>query len=620
MDRIPVAYGYWKSAITAKTLGARTPLYDVQWNRDGACLVWLEQRSDPGVLVCRSGNEAPYDLTDGHPVRGGVGYGGGDFTVASDFVVFAEKDGRLYRQSLTPGPARSLTPAFGAAASPAVSADEKWVLYVHTCESVDVIALVDSDGSGWPVNLVRGADFYMQPVWHPDGERIAWIEWDQPQMPWDGTRLKTARVDAGRRSVSEETLIAGDTDTPVFQPAFSPDGRWLTYIVTEEEWDSLVVVDLATGERRVLVEGTTLADPAWVQGIRVYGWAPDSETLYYRRNERGFASLWTVSVATGRTSKMETPEYTWMSQVAVSPKRNTVACIASSATIPERVVTMEGNTHTVHRRSQSEMIPEADLSIPVSISWPTPGGVEVHGLYYPPASGRFSGSGKPPAIVSIHGGPTGQTTADYSAEIPFFTNRGYACLSVNYRGSTGYGRAYMTALREHWGEYDVEDAVSGANALVDRDLADPDRIVIKGGSAGGFTVLNALIHHPGVFRAGLCLYGVTNLFALATDTHKFEARYLDLMVGTLPENSARYQAWSPVFHADKIRGPVAIFQGREDKVVPQDQAESIVEILQQNEVPHIYRLYDGEGHGWRKVETIVAFYHDVGRFLKRYVL
>ncbi len=620
MNRIPVAYGYWKSAITPKTLGARTPLYDVQWNRDGTSLVWLEQRSDTGVLVCRRGDEAPYDLTDGHPVRGGVGYGGGDFTAANDFVVFAEKDGRLYRQSLSPGPARTLTPAFGAAASPVVSPDGRWVLYVHTCESVDVIALVDSDGSGWPVNLVRGSDFYMQPAWHPDGERIAWIEWDQPQMPWDGTRLKTARLDSDRRSVNEELLIAGNTDTPVFQPAFSPDGRWLSFIVTEEEWDSLIVLDLVTGERRVLVDGTTLADPPWVQGMRVYGWAPDSETLYYRRHERGFTSLWTASVATGRNRKMETPPYTWMLQVAVSPTRNTVACIASSSTIPERVVTMDGNAHTVHRRSQSEMIPEADLSIPESIYWPTPGGEEVHGLYYPPASGRFSGAGKPPAIVSIHGGPTGQHTADYSAEIPFFTNRGYACLYVNHRGSTGYGRAYMTALREHWGEYDVEDAVSGAKALVERDLADPDRIVIKGGSAGGYTVLNALIHHPGVFRAGLCLYGVTNLFALATDTHKFEAKYLDLMVGTLPENSARYQAWSPLFHADKIRDPVAVFQGSEDKVVPQDQAESIVEILQQNKVPHIYRLYDGEGHGWRKVETIVAFYDDVERFLKRHVL
>lgn len=620
MERIPVAYGYWKSAITAKAMGARTPLYDVQWIGDGSGLVWLEQRSDTGVLVCRRGDEAPYDLTDGHPVRAGVGYGGGDFTVADDFVVFAEKDGRLYRQSLAPGSARPITPAFGAAAAPAVSRDGRWVIYVHTCESVDVVALVDCEGSGWPVNLVRGADFYMQPAWHPDGQRIAWIEWDQPQMPWDGTRLKTARIDTDRRTLADEVLIAGDTDTPVFQPAYSPDGKWLSYIITEGEWDSLVVLDPETGGRRVLVEGATLADPAWVQGVRVYGWGPDGDTLYYRGNERGFASLHKVSLATGRIAQLDTPQYTWMMQPAVSPARDAVACIASSPAVPERVVTLDEGAHVVHRRSQSEMIPRADLSMPEPIVWTNPGGGEVHGLYYPPASGRFTGSGKPPAIVCIHGGPTGQSRADYAAEVPFFTSRGYAFLYVNYRGSTGYGRSYMTALREHWGEYDTEDAVSGARALVERELADPARIVIKGGSAGGFTVLNALVHHPGAFRAGLCLYGVTNLFGLATDTHKFEAKYLDLMVGTLPEHDDRYQAWSPLFHADRIRDPVAIFQGSEDKVVPPDQAESIVEVLKRNKVPHIYRLYEGEGHGWRKVETIVSYYDDVERFLKRYVL
>jgi dipeptidyl aminopeptidase/acylaminoacyl peptidase len=266
------------------------------------------------------------------------------------------------------------------------------------------------------------------------------------------------------------------------------------------------------------------------------------------------------------------------------------------------------------------MVPAQELPVPEAITWSASDGAIVHGLYYPPASSHFIGAGKPPAILCIHGGPTGQQTAVYSSEVPFFTSRGYAYLYVNHRGSTGYGRSYMTALREHWGEYDTQDAVSGARALIDQDLADPDRIVIKGGSAGGFTVLNALVHHPGVFRAGLCLYGVTNLFSLATDTHKFEARYLDIMVGMLPETGARYQAWSPFFHADKIRDPVAVFQGTEDKVVPPDQAESIVQILQRNGVPHIYRLYEGEGHGWRKTETIVSFYDDVDRFLKQHVL
>ncbi len=619
-EKQQVAYGFWSSPISAETMGAQTPLLDVQWNTTGDSMIWLERRSDRGVLVCRRGDEAPYDLTDGYMVRGSVGYGGGDYTVSKDSVVFAEKDGRLYHQSLMSGSARPITPAFGAAASPVVSPDGRWVLYVHTYEDTDVLGLVDSQGRHWPVDLVSGADFYMQPIWHPAGNRIAWIEWDQPQMPWDGTQLKIAHLDGETPGVIETTLMGGDKDTPVFQPAFSPDGAWISYIITEGEWDQLVIHNIASGQRRILVEDVTLAEPAWIQGIRVYGWSPGSEKIYYHQNDQGFGSLWEVGIETGHRTQIDLAPYTWISQVAVSPAQDVLACIASASNVPDRIVTIEKNRRTIHHRSRSEMIPAQELPVPEAITWSASDGTIVRGLYYPPASSHFIGTGKPPAILCIHGGPTGQQTAVYSSEVPFFTSRGYAYLYVNYRGSTGYGRSYMTALREHWGEYDTEDAVSGARALIDQDLADPDRIVIKGGSAGGFTVLNALVHHPGVFRAGLCLYGVTNLFSLATDTHKFEARYLDIMVGMLPETGARYQAWSPFFHADKIRDPVAVFQGTEDQVVPPDQAESIVQILQRNDVPHIYRLYEGEGHGWRKTETIVSFYDDVDRFLKQHVL
>jgi dipeptidyl aminopeptidase/acylaminoacyl peptidase len=615
-----VAYGFWDSPISAETMGAQTPLLDVQWSGDGNSLIWLERRSDRGVLVCRCGDDAPYDLTDGYMVHGGVGYGGGDYTVSKDSVVFAEKDGRLYHQSLESGTARAITPAFGAAASPAVSPDGRWVLYVHTYEDTDVLGLVDFAGSHWPTDLITGADFYMQPVWHPAGDRMAWIEWNQPQMPWDGTQLKIASIEGDSPRVVETTLVSGGEDIPVFQPAFSPDGKSLSYIITEGEWDQLVVYHLTSGERKILVEGMTLAEPAWVQGVRVYGWGPDSDKIYYHQSDRGLGSLWVVDIESGHRTQIDCTPYTWISQIAVSPGKGEIAGIASASKVPDRIVTMAEDSWTVHRRSRSEMISSETLPTPEAITWPASDGTMIHGLYYPPTSNCFLGAGNPPAIVCIHGGPTGQQTAVYSSEVPFFTSRGYAYLYVNYRGSTGYGRSYMTALREHWGEYDTEDAVSGARALIDQHLADPDRIVIKGGSAGGYTVLNALVHHPGTFRAGLCLYGVSNLFSLATDTHKFEARYLDMMVGNLPETGERYQAWSPLFHADRIRDPVAVFQGTEDKVVPPDQSKSIVQALQRNGVPHIYRLYEGEGHGWRKTETIISFYDDVERFLKQHVL
>lgn len=615
-----VAYGFWRSPITPSQVAAQTPLADVQWDSDGRSLVWLERRSDRGVLVCQMDDDAPFDVTDTHSVRGTVGYGGGDFTVSHGFVVYAEKSGQLFRQPLEPGVPFPLTPAFGAAASPVLSDDGQWILYVHTCEGKETIAIVDSQGLHWPIDLITGADFYMQPVWHPAGDRVAWVEWDHPDMPWDGGRLMVAHLDGTPPTIIEKTCIAGGTEQPVFQPAFSPDGNYLSYIDSDGEWDRLITLDLASGQKRILVSGCVLTEPAWSQGIRVYGWSQDSSSIFFHRNDQGFGSLWEVGMESGTQRQLNVGPYTWFSQIAVSLTEDAIALIASSSTIPDRIVTFRGDQQTVRRRSRSERISLSELPEPSAFSWISPDGMTIHGLLYLPTSGAFVGSGKPPALINIHGGPTSQRVATFSADVAFFTSRGFAVLEVNYRGSTGYGRSYMTALREHWGVYDTEDAVGAAQALIDQNVADPNRLVIKGGSAGGYTVLNALIHHPGVFKAGICLYGVTNLFALASDTHKFEERYMDSLVGLLPANGERYQAWSPAFHADRIRDPVAVFQGSDDKVVPPDQAEAIVKVLQRNGTPHLYHLFEGEGHGWRKTETIRNYYEKVERFLTQYVL
>jgi dipeptidyl aminopeptidase/acylaminoacyl peptidase len=363
-----------------------------------------------------------------------------------------------------------------------------------------------------------------------------------------------------------------------------------------------------------------LADPAWVQGGRTYGWSADSRAIFFRRNEKGFASLWRIELKGGAERRMAVDACTWCSQITPSPKGEAVAFIGSSPAIPERVLTVTGETLMVQARASAERISTAAMSQPEPIAWPAADGTEIHGLYYPPQSAEYEGTGLSPALIHIHGGPTGQRTAAYSAEAAFYTSRGYAYLAVNYRGSTGYGRAYMLALRGRWGDLDVEDAISGARMLCERGLADPARLVIQGGSAGGYTVLNALIRYPGVFRAGVCLYGVSDLFALVAETHKFEERYLDSMIGPLPECAEKYRAWSPLFHADKIRDPLAIFQGAEDVVVPPSQSERIVEELQKNKVACSYRLFPGEGHGWRKTETIVAYFTDVEKFLERHVL
>ncbi|MGK2966850.1 MAG: alpha/beta hydrolase family protein, partial [Tepidiformaceae bacterium] len=247
-------------------------------------------------------------------------------------------------------------------------------------------------------------------------------------------------------------------------------------------------------------------------------------------------------------------------------------------------------------------------------------GEDAHGLYFPPTSEHFEADGAPPLVVLVHGGPTSQVQATWNPQAQFLATRGYGVFIPNYRGSTGYGRAYMLQLRASWGIYDVQDARTGAAALAERGMADPERLVIMGGSAGGFTVLQSLVEHPGFYRAGVSLFGVSNMFTLANDIHKFESRYLDTMIGPLPEAAALYRERSPLFHAERISDPVAVFQGDIDRVVPRDQSDTIVASLRSRGVPHEYHVYEGEGHGWRRADTIETFYTSLAAFLKQYVI
>lgn len=613
------AFGMWESQVTPELIAAAISLADPQWDTDGCTLVWREGRSDKGVLLAQPMGEAPYEISGEKNVRAGVGYGGGDFTVRHGCVIFAAKDGRLYRRDLAAGFPKPITPEYGNAASPQISPNNDWVAFVHTYEGDDVLALVDAKGQNWPVKLAEGADFYMQPVWDPSGEAIAWIEWDHPNMPWDGTRLMYAVLEGDPPKIKAAQQLAGSEDIPVLQPAFSPDGRYLSYIENQEEWDQLILRDLQEGTSKVLVEGAALLKPAWIQGVVVQVWSPDSEHIYYLQTEAGVSSLNKVNVVTGEITGLKTDSYTALSQPSVNPD-DRLALLANAPSISSRVISMKGADRIIHQRSTSESIPPEDLPTPYEISWTSEDGEAVFGIYSPPTSSRFEGEGLPPAIVLIHGGPTSAVSIGYNLEAAFFTSRGYGYLEVNYRGSTGYGRAYREALRGNWGYLDVIDAAGGAKALIDQKLADPHRLVIKGGSAGGYTVLNTLIRFPGLYKAGICSYGVTNLFTLAMDTHKFEERYTDSLVGALPEAAEKYRAWSPVFHAEKIKDPVVIFQGEEDKVVPPSQSEEIVKALKANGVPHEYHLYPGEGHGFRKSETRQAYYEAIERFLLQYVI
>ncbi len=619
-------YGLWDSPISPVSLARGLSFSDVAWDASGT-LVWREGRSDRNVLVIQPPDgQAPRDLNSDFGVRARVGYGGGDFTVDRGQVYFVEAiSSRLYRQALAAGAARPITPAFGQAAAPALSPDGRWLLYIHSYENQDALAVVDSEGKYWPARLHSGHDFYMQPCWHPDGTRIAWVAWDHPNMPWDGTTLYLGQLAGGEASLpsmQDVTPIAGDEKTSIFQPQFSPSGRWLAYVSDQSGWWQIYLYDLEQGTHHQLTQAQAEhGEPAWVQGVRTFSFAPDGKSIFFLRSQEAVQSLWKVELESGKEQQVPLPAYGGLMQLAISPNGEQIALIASGSSIPARVITCDpgGSVHVL-RRSSAEDLPSEAYSTAQHITWKSMDDGLAYGLYYAPANPAFQAEGQPPLVVLIHGGPTGQRVAGFSATAQFFASRGYAVLDVNYRGSAGYGRAYRNQLRSNWGVLDVQDAVSGARHLADQGLADADRLVIMGGSAGGYTVLKALQDYPGFFKAGVCMYGVANLFNLAADTHKFEAHYLDLLIGPLPQAADLYHKRSPIFFPEKLCDPMIIFQGEIDVVVPRSQSDDVVASLQRRGVPHEYHLYPGEGHGFRKSENIEHMYKSIERFLRQWVI
>ncbi len=624
-------FGLWESPLSADDAGAGTGLSSPAFDSDGRTLAWLERRGDEAVVVCRrQGEAAPVELTRGHTVRARVFYGGGEFAIARGRVIFVEDGDHLSAVPLRGGGVRRLTPAFGHPAAPAPSPDGRWIAYVHGDGATDRLAVVDAGGANWPRSLVDGADFYMQPAWHPRGRQLAWVEYDLPDMPWDSSRLVVGRLrfPAGAAPVlAERRLVAGGEGQAVCQPEFSPDGRWLAWAGDEGGFSQLWLHDLEDGSTTCLTpdEDGDVALPAWVQGVRVLAFSGDGRRLWFTRSHLGRRSLFVCDLPDGRPHLFE-PLADWASvtHVAAAPRGGRIAVVASSPRQPERICSVGGRGAeprvTVQARSSAERLEAADLSTPRPVRWTADDGAVVHGLHYPPASRRFEWAGPPPLIVDVHGGPTSQADLRYDSEAQYFATRGWAVLLVNYRGSTGYGRAYMTALRGQWGVLDVEDVVAGARHLADEGLADGGRMAVSGGSAGGYSVLRALTLHPGLFAAGACRYGISDLLALADETHKFESRYTDSLLGPLPEAAGLYRERSPLFAADAIQDPVILFQGDEDRVVPRSQSDAIVDSLRRRGVPHEYHVYEGEGHGFRRPESRRHCLRATEAFLRRHVL
>jgi len=592
---------------TPERMASRNRIDDVAWTPDGR-LAWLRSPGDRSTVMVEKG-EGAVELTPGRSVRAGVGYGGGDFCIGGRHIYFAERSGPLLRAPLAGGPAEPVLPRFGSVASPEVSPDGQHVLCVHSLDGTDVLALAGTRGDRWPVDLVRGADFYMQPTWHPSGTRIAWVEWDHPRMPWDGAVLMEAELDDSRHRVVRRSAVAGSSDRPVFQPCWSRDGRSLAWIESDGEEFLLRVRDEESGEVKSLLRSPGLLPPAWVQGMRVLSWTPSGD-LWVLDAREGRSRLWKIEG--GEPREVSTGPFQVLSQIAASPDGKSLAAIGSSPDLPDRAAVLrDGIWHDVALSLEPEPPPESCPTCE-AVSWKA-GGADVHGLLFLPRGPRPASGW--PLLVNIHGGPTSQRARSFAADTCFFGDLGWAVLEVNYRGSTGYGESYRRALDGCWGVIDTLDCASGARAMVERGVADPRRLVVKGGSAGGFTVLNALAEHPNLFRAGISNYGVVDLVQLELTTHKFEAKYLHGLVAPYPERADLFRERSPLTKADRIRDALAIFQGADDKVVPPDQARMLSEALERSSVPHTCRVFDGEGHGWRRPETIAAYYADVESFL-----
>ena len=606
--------------ISIELLNSLPRINELRFSRDGTNLVWSESVGAQGVLFKGKTRVSSRRLSGDQNARGGVGYGGGDFDVNETGVVFPDRSGSLFTspfsQKTDP---KSITPAWGSAAAPAFSPDGKWVIYCYHSGETDGLALTRVHGLTWPSQLVLGADFYMQPVWHPSGDRIAWVEWNHPDMPWDASLIKIGELGGMQLRLLEEHWIAGGKDHSASQPQFSPDGKWLSYIVRNGEWDNLVLYNLKKRNHKILIQGDGfhLRQPEWIQGMRSYGWNFSSTALYYFRYAHGETALWKANLSKGKSEKLDISPLQWAVQLDVSPKSDDLVFLGSSPKLPKQICHYRNGRL---KFSPSELEKEAgeNCTEPTEITFPIPNGNSGSGFYYPPLNPNQNV--KPPLILSVHGGPTSANSKTFNSDAAYFVSRGYAYAQVNYRGSSGYGYTYQDALRHQWGIADVEDTIAFAQALVDQGLAFPGGMAVIGSSAGGFTVLNILIRQPGLFKAGICSYGVSDLLEDARNTHKFEKYYHQFLIGNLKKDRQRFIDRSPINHIEKIKDPIALFHGDEDKVVSLDQTLAIYKKLQNNGIPCELKVYEGEGHGFRKPETLIDFYERIDAFLKKYLL
>jgi dipeptidyl aminopeptidase/acylaminoacyl peptidase len=533
-------------------------------------------------------------------------YGGGSFLLSGERLFFSNNEDQQLYWTTVDGAPQALTTGTGMRYADAIFDTARQRLIAvredHTDtvrEAVNTIIGIDLATSGETV-LQSGHDFYASPCLSPDGTQLAWLSWDHPNMPWDGTELWQASV-AADGSLGAPVRVAGGRDESIFQPSWSAAGE-LHFISDRSGWWNLY--RHRNGQAQALHPmAAEFGQAQWLFGMSTYGF-DEHDRIICSYSLNGASHLAVLDPQTGTFDEIATP-FQAIGNVRVGA--GFAAFAGGSPTIPESIVRLDLNTREcrVLRSSTAPTVDKANLSAPETIEFPTADGLTAHAFFYPPRNRNFQGPAdrKPPLLVFNHGGPTAMTTATLNLSIQYWTSRGFAVVDINYGGSTGFGRSYRQRLRGQWGVVDVDDSVNAARFLIERGDVDAEQLAIRGGSAGGYTTLSALTFRR-FFKAGASYYGVGDLTLLAADTHKFESRYLDSLVGPYPEQKQLYFDRSPINFTERLESPLILFQGMKDKVVPPNQAQTMFDAVKAKGIPVAYLTFEQEQHGFRRAENI----------------
>jgi dipeptidyl aminopeptidase/acylaminoacyl peptidase len=605
---VTVPYGSWPSPLSAARVTAGGLRLDhIQLDRND--VYWLEGRaSEAGryVIVKRSPSGRITDVTpSGFNVRTRVHeYGGAAYTVHRGTVFFSNfNDQRVYQQE--PGQAPEAISDIGPSYAD-FRMDEQRSRLIGVREHLGENAIVSIPGDV----LVEGADFYSDPIVSRDGRFLAWLEWRHPNMPWDGTELWVAMFRADG-SIGAREHVAGGRNESIFQPEWAPDGR-LYFVSDRTGWWNLYRWN-AVDVEPVHLMNAEFGKPQWTFSMVTYAFV-DNHRIAATYTVHG---RWKLAMIDTELMSFTPIDLDVEPLESIKANKDDIYFIGGSPTVAPAIMTVDGD---ILRSSVSDQISPELISVPEAVTYKV-GDRDVHAFYYAPKNPEVEAPAdeRPPLIVVTHGGPTGATIDVLDPKVQFWTSRGFAVLDVNYSGSTGYGRPYRDRLKGQWGIVDVEDAVGGAQAMVAMGKADADRLIIRGGSAGGYTTLAALTFHD-TFKAGASYYGISDLEVLQQDTHKFESRYNESLIGPYPEARDVYAARSPIHFIDRLSVPIILFQGLEDKVVPPNQSEMMAEAVRKKGIKVKYVTFEGEQHGFRKAENIIrsleeelAFYQDVFR-------